>query len=344
MGGGPEGVEEEQERIHQVQSFEPIWKGNQFQHIHNQGDTNRFAVVYKTVPSDKVNLEEALKEYSECQEGKVRVRVEVNKSGGKLEADAVAADVATIVDLPTGKVCELSSLGEGGVLVGFDNKPTQDIRELVDEARSMNRRPMINSRGTLKNIRVEQMRDPRERDLEERTMTFFAVPISQDTGTHHRAYCMALESERGKQLFERDQSNPALVRLQIGRSNLTKIGTIVGEKVYNGKIECQVLPKVDPEEVKQAMGGDETPFCVDLGGVLTERTLGGKYGCRSCNRLWCGQGGGINCFRVTNKRVTKQEREEDAKRDRERLNVRDTHPRRALWGRIDEAEDQPVKH
>ena len=33
--------------------------------MHNQGDINRFAVVYKTVPSDKVSLDEALKEYSE---------------------------------------------------------------------------------------------------------------------------------------------------------------------------------------------------------------------------------------------------------------------------------------
>ena len=215
---------------------------------------------------------------------------------------------------------------------------------MVDEARSVNRRPIINSRGTLKNIRVEQMKDPKERDREERIITFFAAPMSQDTGTHHRAYCMALESESGKQLFERDPNNPALVRLQIGRSNITENGTVVGEKVYNGQIERQVLPEVDPEEVKQAMGGDETPFCVDLGGVLTERTLGGKYGCRPCNRLWCGQGGGMNCFRVLNKRVTKKEREEDAKKDRERLNVRDTHPRKALWGRIDEAEEEPVKH
>ena len=143
----------------------------------------------------------------------------MSKPVGKLDAATVAADVADIVDLPIGKVCELSNLGEGGVLVGFNSKPTQEITELVDEARSTNRKPMINSRGTLKNIRVEQQRDPKERDKEERVMTFFAAPMSQDTGTYHRAYCLALESEQGKQLFERDPSNPALVKLQIGRSN-----------------------------------------------------------------------------------------------------------------------------
>ena len=74
---GPEGLEEENEGTPQVQPIERIWKGNQLQHKHNQGEINRFAVVYKTVPSDKVNLDEALKEYSECQGGKVRVRAEV---------------------------------------------------------------------------------------------------------------------------------------------------------------------------------------------------------------------------------------------------------------------------
>ena len=77
--------EEEQERTLQVRSLEQLWKGKQYQNIHNQADTNRFAMMYRTSPSDKVNLEEALKEYSEGQEGKVRVRVEVNKPGGKLQ-------------------------------------------------------------------------------------------------------------------------------------------------------------------------------------------------------------------------------------------------------------------
>ena len=61
----PEGVEQENDGTLQVQPSERIWKGNQFKHMHNQGDINRFAVVYKTVPSDKVSLDEALKEYSE---------------------------------------------------------------------------------------------------------------------------------------------------------------------------------------------------------------------------------------------------------------------------------------
>ena len=37
--------EEEQERTLQVRSLEQLWKGKQYQNIHNQADTNRFATV-----------------------------------------------------------------------------------------------------------------------------------------------------------------------------------------------------------------------------------------------------------------------------------------------------------
>ena len=77
-----EGGEDEDEGILQVRPFERMWKGNQYHHMNNQGETNRFDVVFKSVPKDKVNLDDALKEYSECQDEKVRVRAEVNRTTG----------------------------------------------------------------------------------------------------------------------------------------------------------------------------------------------------------------------------------------------------------------------
>ena len=336
-----EGGEGEGEGILQVRPSNRNWDGNQYQRLNQQGETNRFDAVFKSIPKDKINLEDAIKEFFEDKDGKVRLRAEVTRTTGRLESAAIAADVASIVELPISKVREVINMGEGVVMVGVDSEATQDIKELVEGARSG--RPMVGSRTTLRNIRVEQTRDPKERDKAERTMVFLAVPMSPDTGTYQRAYCMAMESDQGKQLFERDPNSPNQVQLLIGRNNFTKNGKVVGEAVYNGQIECQVLPEVDLEDVKKAMGGGETPFSVDLGGVLTERTLGGKHGCRTCNRVWCKNGGGMNCFKVLGKRVTKKEREEDAKRDRERLNVKDNQPRRALWGRVEKVEEPPVK-
>ena len=340
---GEEGGEDEDEGILQVRPFERRWNGKPNQLKYNQGENNRFGDVFKTVPKDKITLEEAQKEYFDGKDEKVRVRAEVFRTEGKLDPAAVAADVVGIVRQPMNKVWEAFSMGEGVVMVGVNSEPTQEIRELVEEAKATFKLPMVNARTTLKNIRVERTRDPQERDKAERTMVFLAVSMSPDTGTYQRQYCMAMESSYGNQLFERDPNDPTQVRLLVGRNNVTQNGRVVGEGVYNGQVECQVIPDVDLEDVKKAMGGDEAPFCVDLGGVLTERTLGGKFGCRTCNRVWCQNGGGQNCLKITGKKVTKKDKEVEAKQDKERLNVKDIQPRRALWGRIEQVEDPPVK-
>ena len=134
------GVQEEgegaNEGILQVQPSNRNWNGNQYQRLNYQGETNRFDAVFKSVHKDKINLEEAIKECFEDKKGKVRLRVEVTRTTGRLEAAAIAADVASIVELPISKVREVINMGEGVVMVGVNSEPTQDIKELVEGAKS----------------------------------------------------------------------------------------------------------------------------------------------------------------------------------------------------------------
>ena len=341
-------VEMEQEYEGRKQVHQAIWRPERTKNNPYQERKNRFESTIVAKPMDKIPLEKAVEEYTKGEKNMARVimSVEVGK-GIKLEGASAAADMAKMMDLGMENIREVHSLGEGRVLVSFEGKPRNELLELVEAAsKQAGNRLLPITKGFLRHVSLEKMWSVKERDNEERVMTFFGGALSQEQGIEQRNYCLAIESKYQGPVFVRKGEDPTEISITVGRSKLIQAGVTICEGVYNGKIEAQILPEVDPEEVIELLGGRERmPFTIVLGGKLTERTVGKAYGCRNCNKAYCqssSQGGGA-CFKATNRKASVEEKMKEAKEHMKSLNVEDTHPRRALWGKVRQEEEDPVK-